>query len=380
MTARPSDPLRVLLVSAAYRPYLSGVSEHVHDLAAQLRARGHAVSLLTASYSLPSTEADPDYVTRIGRALVIRHGPGHFTLPVGIRLAAQVKDYMRRNMFDVIHCHGIFPPEIAYWATLYARAPVVTSFHWSFVGTGPLRALFRMVFPRLNRRLAARIAVSEACRDWVRLWFPGDYHIIHNGIDTDRFKPGAQPPASLADDRPSILYVGRLDRRKGLPMLLEAMPGVIGQVPDAKLVVVGPGPLESDCRSRCRELGIAEAVNFEGPVRSERLPGYYGNSTVYVSPSVGRESMGIVLVEAMACGRAVIASDIAAYNEVIQTGVNGLLVPEHNPTTLCETVTRVLTDPALRGRLEQAAMDRARDFAWPRIAERIEQVYREALR
>ena len=145
--------------------------------------------------------------------------------------------------------------------------------------------------------------------------------------------------------------------------------GTIDSSPEfARLVVVGPGPLRPRCQRRCRELGIEESVTFEGPVPSDRLPGYYCGSSVYVSPAVGRESMGIVLVEAMACGRAVVASDIPGYNEVIQHDTNGLLVPQRNPVSLSQAVVSVLENKRTRERLELGALARADDFAWTRIA------------
>lgn len=372
-------PLRVCLVSAAYRPYLSGVSEHVHDLARHLRLQGHEVSILTTRYQSDGAEADPPGVTRLGRALVLPFGAGHFTLPVGLRLSGQVRDFIQKGGFDIVHCHGIFPPEIAYWAAVHARAPVVATFHSIAFNPGRwFRELFRRLFSELQSRIAIRIAVSQVCRDWTQLWFPGDCRVVFNGVDTEKFQPGAPAPDVLRGSGPTILFVGRLDRRKGLPVLLNAMPAILRGFPDVRLVVVGPGPLESHCRQLCRRLGISSAVHFEGPVASDRLPGYYGNCTVYASPAVGRESMGIVLVEAMACGRAIVASDIAGYNEVVQPDLSGLLVPQNEPMALAAAVMRVLADPGLRSRLERGALERVRDFAWPLVAAQIESTYHEA--
>jgi len=319
-------------------------------------------------------------VTRIGQALVVPWSAGHFTLPVGPDLSGEVRRFLGRNEFDVVHCHGLFPPEIAFWAIVHARAPVVTTYHSSFVASPAFRPALRTLLSGVNRRIAARIAVSAASRDWASGLFPGDYDIIHNGVDLERFRPGAPPPPSFADGRPTVLYVGRLDRRKGLPVLLRAMADVLRRAPDARLVVAGPGPLERRCRRICDQLGITGSVAFVGPVPPDELPGYYANCTVYVSPTINRESMGIVLIEAMACGRAVVASDIPGYDEVVQSGRNGLLVPRDDAPALASAITAVLRDNALRDRLETGALARAHDFAWPLIAGRIETVYRRVLR
>ena len=371
--------MRICLVSAAYRPYLSGVGEHVYNLARQLAARGHEVRLLTARYSPPGPQPDPPLVSRMGTTLIVRWRTGHFTLPVGWNLSRAVKRFISERSFDIVHCHGVFPPEIAYWATIHARVPVVTTFHWSFVPPSMFRLPLRLAFAGINDRIAARIAVSAACRDWVSPLFPGEYDVINNGVDTQHFRPDAQPPSSIAPLRRSILYVGRLDGRKGLPALLKAMPGVLREVPEVRLLVVGAGPLERHCRAMCRRMNISESVTFAGPVEPDYLPGYYAGSTIYVSPAVGRESMGIVLIEAMACGRAVIASDIPGYNEVIQQDRNGLLVPESDHAALAAAIVRLLKDEHLRRRIETGALERAADFAWPRITDQIESVYQRVL-
>ncbi|MBM3316211.1 glycosyltransferase family 4 protein, partial [candidate division WOR-3 bacterium] len=194
-SATPADHVRVCLVSAAYRPYLSGVGEHVHDLALALRDLGHSVHILTSRFpslepGSPGPESSGPPVTRLGRGLVVPALGGHFTLPVGLDLSRRVRDFLHRHDFDVVHCHGIFPPETAYWAALHARCPVVVTFHTlAFRPPRFFRAGFRALFPAVGRRLRARIAVSQACADWARTFFPGECRVIPNGVDSGRFGP-----------------------------------------------------------------------------------------------------------------------------------------------------------------------------------------------
>ncbi len=372
--------LRICLVSAAYRPYPSGVSEHVHHLAEALRDSGQDVSVLTTSF--PGLEEyQPSFpVTRFGRAVLIPVNRSFTTVPVGLRLPGQVKRYLSEGGFDVVHCHGVFPPETAYWAVHYSTAPVVVTFH-TYRSRNPAlaAACFRLLFRGLNRRISARIAVSRAGRSWASKWLPGDYHIIANGVDTSRFSPTATPDPVFDGQGPTVLYVGRLDERKGLPTLVEAFPAVVAELPGARLVVAGAGPLEDRVRRRCAALGIDKAVTLPGRVAAERLPGFYSGCSVYCSPALGGEAMGIVLIEAMAAGRPVVCSNIAGYDEVVTDGQNGILFPPGDSAALAAALLRVLRSDELSRGLAARALVHAADFAWPRIARQIEQVYHEVM-
>jgi phosphatidylinositol alpha-mannosyltransferase len=402
--ATSDRPLRVCLVSAAYRPYPSGVSEHVYHLAEALRDLGQDVRILTTSYGRyegmkEATEKDKGHesghsiprspdpsipssipVTRIGRAILIPGNGSYTTLPSGLGLPFQVPLFLRRHRIDLIHCHGAFPLDLGYWALTGTRIPAVVTFHTlSRLPSELLLRVFRSLFTGLNRRISARIAVSQAGSEYARRFFPGDYRVIPNGVDLDRFRQDAPVPAVMRGDRPTVLYVGRFDRRKGLSLLLQAMPQVIAAVPSVRLIAVGGGLLEVECRQLARDLGIGDHVSFPGRATDEELPGYYAGCTVFCSPATGGEAMGIVLIEAMAAGRPVVASDIAGYNEVVTTGVNGLLVPAGDPAALSAALNQVLLSAELRATLSSGALARAREFAWPGIARRIEQVYREVV-
>ena len=370
-----TGPLRVCLVSSAYRPYPSGVSEHVYHLALELLRRGHAVNVLTGNYSDQGRDDLP--VTRLGRVFVLPSNHSRFTLPLGLRLAGQVRDFLAAQRFDIIHCHGLFWPEISYWAIRYATCPAVVTFH-SLRGRPPafLAAFVRRAFPALRTKVSARIAVSEAGRAWAESWLPGAYYVIPNGVDTTRFTPGASRPRILAGHRQSVLYVGRLDRRKGIGVLIRAFVQVIARFPDVLLVVVGSGPLDGPARQLCIRLGISRSVHFAGPVSNATLPGYYAGCTVYCSPAIGGEAMGIVLIEAMAAGRPVVASDIPGYNEVVTREQDGLLVPPNNPAALATALCRVLGSSGLERSMSSRALARAAEFSWPTVTDRIEQVYR----
>jgi phosphatidylinositol alpha-mannosyltransferase len=401
------DRLRICLVSAAYRPYPSGVSEHVHHLAQALRDLGQDVSILTTSYGRdeetksatkvtgkPASEhsiprsLDPSVpsaipVTRFGRALLIPMNRSFATLPVGLRMAGQVKRFLAGGDFDIVHCHGLFWPEISYWAIRHSRSVnlitfLTAGFKIHTAGSGIFRALFRNQL----RRIHGRIAISHRARQAAEPYIPGQFRIIPCGIDLDRFHPVPNPgtPGPRNPDGPTVLFVGRLDERKGIETLLRAFPAVTKAVPGTRLSVVGMGPMEEQARRTTNELGLSGAVEFLGSARPEALPGVYAGCDVYCAPSLGGETLGIVLLEAMASGAPVVASRIPGYDETVRDGVDGLLVPPADPDALARALVSVLTDEQRRRALAAAGLERAQEYAWTRVAQRTLDFYRELLR
>lgn len=369
--------LRVCQVSAAYYPYPSGLSEHIHHLTAALRNRGHDVEILTTSFA--GGEPTEEGVTRFGRALLLKANKSYATVPVGLRMSGQVRRFLAAGAFDVVHLHGIFPPEISFWALRHSRSVNVITFHT----VGFRRSLFaervcRVLMGHWNRKLLGRIVETQAALSYTQPYFPGEYRIIPAGVDTLRFHPQRAARSEKREAR-RVLFVGRLDARKGLAVLLRAMPIVRQQVPDVRLDVVGKGPLEDRARRLVEKLGIRDIVTFHGFVTNEALPGLYAAADVYCAPSLGGEAFGIVLLEAMASGTPVIASNITGYNEVVKDGETGLLVPPDNPAALAETILRLLDDAALAARLRANGLAWAGQHSWNRIAERIEAHYLELL-
>jgi phosphatidylinositol alpha-mannosyltransferase len=226
-------------------------------------------------------------------------------------------------------------------------------------------------------RLDARIAVSEPARAFVSQYFDGEYEIIPNGIDTERFGDGVDPFPWARDGSPRVLFVGRFDeRRKGFKYLLRAWPQVRRQVPAARLVVVGSGRPERFQR-QIEQDGV-ENVDFAGFVSPQHLPRYYASCDVFCAPSVERESFGIVLLEAMASRRPVVASAIPGYAGVLTNRQEGLLVPPKDPDELAAALIRVLTNRDVAQRFGWAGRTTARAYAWPSVAARVLEAYERA--
>jgi len=370
--------VKIGIVSQSYYPRYGGVTEHVHHTAIELRRRGHQVTIITSHFRRGEAPSGPE-VERIGYNLLIPFNGAFVDLAVGIRLRSQLRSLLRRHAFDILHTHAPLVPTLPLIAIETAECPQVGTFHTT---SGPSRMveLFRGTLAARMKRLDARIAVSETARDFAAQYFPGEYFVIPNGVDTERFHPSVEPFPEWRDpDRVNVLFVGRLDPRKGVQVLLDTLPEVITRTHGrARLLIVG----DSYLRGRF-EASVAPAmrahVHFLGHVPSHDLPRWYATGDIFVSPALGHESFGIVLAEAMASGRAVVASDIPGYRSVVQPGVNGVVSPPGDVPALAAAIAALVEDPERRAALAQRGRVRALEFAWPHITDRIEAVYRDVL-
>ena len=370
--------MKIGIVSQSYYPRYGGVTEHVHHTAEELRRRGHDVTIITSHFRRGEATSAPG-VERIGYNLLIPFNGAFVDLAVGFRLRSQIRALLRRYDFDLLHTHAPLVPTLPLLAVETAECPQVGTFHTT---GGPSRLLDwtrGWLEPRM-RRLDARIAVSDTAREFVSRYVPGDYHVIPNGVDVERFHPGVEPFERWREPgRVNLLFVGRLDPRKGVQVLLDAMPEVVERTRGrARLLVVGDSYLRG--KFEASVAGPARPhVHFLGHVPSADLARWYATGDLFVSPALGNESFGIVLAEAMASGRAVVASDIPGYRSVVQPGVNGVVVPPGDAGALARTLTSLVEDDDRRNALAQRGRARALEFAWPRVTDRIESVYRDVL-
>lgn len=355
-----------------------GVQVHVGQLAEQLRKGGHEVLVLapTIARSLPpEVDSGEPRVHLVGRAVRIPYQGTVAPICFSARSARVVGSALRSFAPDLVHAHEPLTPSTGMLATLRSPAPIVATFH----AFSERSALYSVAAPFLRpvwSKLRVRIAVSEAAARFVGARFHDGVRVIPNGCDVDLFA-GARPREGLPSGR-RMLWVGRLDEQKGFPVAVRAFSRLADQFPDLAFVVVGEGRdrgavamLSPDARGR---------VVLAGSVQHRDLPGYVAGADVFVAPALGQESFGIVLVEAMAAGVPVVASDITGYREVVRNDVDGLLVPPRDPDALAIAVGRVLSDPALAVRLTEAGRDRAQRFRWDVVVEEIELAYQNAIR
>lgn len=366
--------MKIALVSQSYYPRFGGVTEHVAHTAGELRGRGHEVTVVTGRPP-GHRSPDPPDVVRLGTSILVPFQGAFVDLTIGPNLRRELRALWRDRTFDLVHVHQPLTPTLPLLTGETATAPVVGTFH-AAGGDSKLFRLFRRPLDGHWRRLAGRIAVSTTARQFAHRHFPGEYRVIPNGVDVRRFHPDVPPRPELMDGRLNVMFVGRLDPRKGLPVLLDAFPRLRRAVPEARLVVVGSSFLRGWLERRLDPAEREHAL-FVGAVPAAELPSWYASSHVVVSPALRNESFGIVLLEAMAAGRPVVASDIPGYRSVVEDEDDGVLVPPGDAPALARALTALLRDPARRLALAARGRARAEAFGWDRVAARLEAYYDE---
>ncbi len=373
--------MKLALVSPYDFAYPGGVTEHVAHLAEQFRGRDHEVHIIAPSSddeTEPSATGDA-LVHRIGRVVSIPANGSVARITLSLRSYLQAKRLLQEEQFDLIHLHEPMLPALPITVLRHSNTTNVGTFH-AYRNT-PLAYFYGKPIVRpFFRKLHGHIAVSTAARDFVGEYFKADYRVIPNGIDFARFNTPCPPLEQLADDRPTVLFVGRLEKRKGLRFLLRAWPSVLERHPRARLVVVGKGrPLEGYRRFAARQGWSPTDVVFAGYVATEDLPRYYQRCDVFCAPNTGQESFGIVLLEAMAAGAPIVASNIPGYRDVVTHGEQGLLVEAQDPEAIAAAIGQLLDSADLRESMRLAGQAKARLYNWPRVAAQVLDYYRDVL-
>jgi phosphatidylinositol alpha-mannosyltransferase len=353
--------MRVGLVCPYTWDVPGGVQAHVRDLATTLIATGHEVEVCTPA----DEDADlPPYVTSMGRALGVPYNGSVARLSFGPISASRVRKWLRNGEFDVLHIHEPFAPSVSVLALWAARGPVVATFHASVERSRALLAAKSALGPALEK-INARIAVSPAARRYVVEHVGGTVVLIPNGVDVARFSSAA-PLDGWPREGGTVGFLGRIDEpRKGLPVLLDAL----AELPGVHLLVAGPGD-EPDLPD-----GVRERVTFLGQVSEEDKARFFHSVDVFCAPNSGGESFGIVLIEAMAAGAPIVASDLDAFRRVLEDGDAGELVPPEDPGALASALSALLADPARRRAVAKRASAVVRRYDWPAIADAIVGVY-----
>jgi phosphatidylinositol alpha-mannosyltransferase len=231
---------------------------------------------------------------------------------------------------------------------------------------------------RYFRKLHGLVAVSEPAREFVGRYFQGDYRVIPNGVDLDRFNGQAKPLPQFMDGKTNILFVGRLEKRKGLGVLMRAYVALKERQPNLRLIVVGDGRLRSGYERFISRNRIPDIV-MAGYVSSDDLPRYHASAHVFCAPNLGKESFGIVLLEAMAAGLPVVATDIPGFTQVINPGRQGILVRRDDPFSLAAALNLLADDPELRARMAAEGRAAAEDYSWDRVVDQVVDAYEDAL-
>ena len=368
--------MKVCLVSPYDFVHPGGVAEHVRHLAEELRRRDHEVTILAPSSRVGDDHGIPGYV-RIGRSVPVRGNGSVARIALSFHLVRRVRSLLDREAFDVVHYHEPLVPGVPITTLRLHRGANVGTFH--AMARRNLGYYYgRPVLARYFHRLHGLICVSEPAREFISRYFPGDYRIVPNGIDTTRFRPDRPVVAELRSaGMATILFVGRMEQRKGLATLLDAYARLRRLRADVRLVVVGDGPMRWAYERRCEADGVPD-VTFLGHVSGQVLPRIYASADIFCAPASGGESFGIVLLEAMASGVPVVASAIPGFSQVVASGSEGLLVPPRDPQAWARALDTLVADRAARRRMGEAGVRKAQGFDWRVVVDGILGVYAEA--
>lgn len=370
----------------------SGVNRQVRDLATRLTARGHLVTVIAPSADRAQVERARRSVQAVltgERESVFLPGEpspryffagGTYRVPysrsieliaASVDLIANIDVLLEAEDFDVLHLIEPFVPGLGWTALRNANCPLVATFHANPEPLTPFWAT-RPQLRRLFDSLDAAIASSEASRDAAATVFPGSYRVIPPGVDLERFRPGdGKEPGPLR-----LLFAAGESRRKGLGVLLRALRLLEDRAEELTLDVCGA---DSQLRRYARLVPPAfeGRVAFHGRVSEDVMAELYRRADVFCAPSLGPETAGVAVLEAMASGDAVVASRVRGFDEIVRDEVEGLLVPPRRPRPLAAALRRLLDEPQLRARLAGEGLRSARQYDWEHIAAAIESVYEE---
>ncbi|MFG1807008.1 glycosyltransferase family 4 protein [Streptomyces sp. NPDC049040] len=344
-----------------------GVQFHIRDLAEHLIALGHHVSVLA-----PADDETPlpPYVVSAGRAVPVPYNGSVARLNFGFLSAARVRRWLHDGGFDVVHIHEPTSPSLGLLACWAAQGPIVATFHTSNPRSRAMIAAYPILQPALEK-IRARIAVSEYARRTLVEHLGGDAVVIPNGVDVDFFA-GAEPRPQWQGD--TIGFMGRIDEpRKGLPVLMRALPAILAERPQTRLLVAGRGDAEEAVATLPEQM--RGRVEFLGMVSDEDKARLLRSVDLYVAPNTGGESFGIILVEAMSAGAPVLASDLDAFAQVLAQGEAGELFANEDADALAAAALRLLADPERRSGLSARGSAHVRRFDWSSVGADILSVY-----
>jgi phosphatidylinositol alpha-mannosyltransferase len=363
--------LRIGLVCPYSWDVPGGVQNHIRDLAEFLIDNGHHVEVLA-----PATESEdlPDYVVSAGRAVSIPYNGAVARVLFGVGANSRVRSWINDGDFDLLHLHEPAIPSLSLLACWAGEGAMVGTFHAAAKYQKAIFAIGPILEPVIEK-LSARIAVSESARLTLTAHLETDAIVIPNGIYADNYRDGSSRPEWQGN---TIGFLGRFEEdRKGLPVLLDALPIISRFIPDIRVLIAGPGDSEEVLAKVDPQL--RNRVEFLGKISEEDKADFLASVSLYIAPNTGGESFGIILAEAMAGGAAVVASDIPAFADVLGNGQYGALFESENSENLAKVIIDLLRDETKRRELAAAGAVHAQRFDWGQVGEEIFEVYELAM-
>ena len=371
--------MKIALVSPYDFAYPGGVANHIFALERQFTRMGHEVKVIAPASRAVS--AFGDRFIPIGKPRAIPASGSITRITISLRLASRIKAVLEKENFDIIHLHEPFMPMLCTAVLRFSNTANVGTFH-AFDGSPGYnfgRPISTIILRRRLRKLHGKIAVSKPAMEFAGKYVPGYYNVIPNGVDLEHFSPDVSPIDRFCDGKINILFVGRLEKRKGLGYLLKAYQRVKEEIANSRLIIVGPGiRLRRKYEKQVRRSELEDVI-FTGHVDYDELPRYYKTADIFCAPATGRESFGIILLEAMAVGKPIVASNVGGYASIVAHGVDGLLVPPKDDKELARALVSLMIDEPLRQRMGAMGKRKAQDYSWERIAKEILNYYRRIL-
>jgi len=372
--------MKIALVSPYDFPYPGGVTQHISYLDKHFRELGHQVKIIAPCAGKEPEKLADNVVATTSRVISIPFSGSKARIPYSPAVNWRVKRALHAEDFDILHTHEPMTLPVPIMALTHSRSVNVGTFH-AYRDRHLIYQYARSLFQPFFDKLDGKVAVSEAAKDTVARYFGGEFVIIPNGIDVERFGGGhVQPLEQYADGRLNILFVGRLDPRKGFRYLLRAFPYVKEEFPQARLLVVGAYRKQemANYLHYAREHHLT-GVKFVGRVSDEELPRYYRSCHVFCAPSTGFESFGIVLLEAMAAGKPTVATNIPGYRDLLEDGKEGYLAEPKDERSLARALIRVLKDPARQQSMGLHGHAKAQRYSWRQVSLEVLEFYEELL-
>jgi len=372
--------MKIALVSPYDFAHPGGVTNHISSLERHFTRMGHEVKVIA-----PASRAIPDFGDRfipIGKPRSIPSSDSIIRIPISLRLGPTIKEVLGRENFDIIHLHEPFMPMLCSAVLRFSNTTNIGTFHacQGKPGYNWGKPISTWMIRRRVHKLHGRIAVSKAAMNFAKKYVPGDYEIIPNGIDLEHFSPDVTPIEEFCDGKLNILFLGRLEFRKGANYLIKAFLEIKQEIPNSRLIVVGPGTrLRKRYEKWVKRHRLEDDVVFVGYAAYADVPRYYKTADVFCAPATSRESFGIVLLEAMAVGKPIVATNIEGYAGVVTQGEDGLLVPPQDSRALAQALISLMMDESLREQMGAKGKLKARDYSWKLVAQRVLDYYTRVL-
>jgi phosphatidylinositol alpha-mannosyltransferase len=376
--------MKIGLVTDSSLTIPGGVQEYVRGLHDSLRERGEDVQIITSGNA--GNEDKDRHVTSLGRSveLSVLHWSGAASsVPLNWVSPARIREFLQSERFDVLHYAAPMSILGSQVLRLSKTASPNTTNVVAFLiysETTPLAVKFAspVFYQRLNRFVDGRVAISNPAADYAREFYPGSYAIIPCGIDTARFNPEVGKIGSFSDGKVNLLFAGRLDARKNVLGMLEVYARLKANHPDTRLIIVGDGPQRADAHAFCENRNLRDVV-FEGIVAADDLPKYYNSCDIFCAPTIRRESFGVVLVEAMACGKPTTGYRNRGYHSVVEgSPLSSFLAEPMDVSGLYRVLEELILDETLRRRMGEEGLKLVREkYSWKIVSGQLLDFYRE---